>query len=294
MNRENFGPLLTPVHKKVFFGDYQGLEKQYPGFVKEYDMNKAKDTFPHMGALGMWDRNNEGNTINETEINEGPLATLEPERFDAGYEVTWELVRDDLYNVMKGLGKGGSAAGLAYGLNTRVEYESAKIINDGFTRIGYDGEALFSNSHPLADSHLTGENLITGALTPENLKKGLTMMRTQVNPAGLKIMAAAKELMVGPELEFTAKEITESQRVAYEESNTKNVIQGLTPKVYDYLEGDAWILRDPRFDNIMLGWRDKPTFGSHQLQKTMDWFYYGAARFVVDYVNWQGLVGSKG
>lgn len=294
MNRDNFGELLTPVHKKVFFNEYDGLEKQYEKYATVYNMDKAKDTFPHMGALGMWEKNNEGNTINETEINEGFTATLEPERYDQGYEVTWELVRDDLYNVMKGLGNGGSAAGLAYGLQTRVESNVANVINDGFDNIGYDGTSLFASDHALADSTSYGENLITGALTPANLKLGMTAMRKQVNPAGLKIMARAKELLVGPDLEFTAKEIITSSLQAHEESNTKNVIQGLTPVVLDYIEGEKWILRDPRFQNITLGWRDKPSFDSKQIPKTVDWFYYGYARFIASYVNWMGLVGSKG
>jgi phage major head subunit gpT-like protein len=294
MNRSNFGELLTPVHKKVFFNEYEGLEKQYTKVATVYDMNKAKDTFPHMGALGMWDENNEGNTINETEINEGFTATLEPIRYDQGYEVTWELVRDDLYNVMKGLGNKGSASGLAYGLQARVESSVADVINNGFGNVGYDGTALFSDSHPLADTATSGDNLITGALDTTNLKLGLTAMREQINPAGLKIMARAKELITGPDLEFTALEITQSTLQAHEESNTKNVIQGLSPIVLDYVTGDTWVLRDPRFQNITLGWRDKPMFDSYQIPKTVDWFYFGYARFVASYVHYLGLVGSAG
>ncbi|MNF96121.1 hypothetical protein D3C84_788990 [compost metagenome] len=247
-----------------------------------------------MGALGMWDQNTEGNTINESEINQGDTATLTAQRFDQGYSVTWELVRDDLYNVMKGLGQNGSAAGLAYGLQARMELDAANVINNGFGNTGYDGVALFSDNHPLIDSAAAGDNLITGALTPEYLKAGMTQMRNQVNPAGLKIMARSKELLTGPDLEFTAKEITQSTLQAHEDSNTKNVIQGLTPKVYDYITGDTWVLRDPRFQNITLGWRDKPTFDSYQLPKTVDWFYYGFARYSIGYVNWMGLVGSQG
>lgn len=294
LTRSNFGELLTPVHKKVFFNEYDGLAKQYPELAKVYDMAKKDDTFPHMGALGMWDENTEGNTINETEFNQGPTATLTAKRFDQGYSVTWELVRDDLYNVMKGLGKNGNAAGLGYGLNTRIEVEVANVYNNGFANTGYDGVALFSDFHPLSDSSSFGDNLLTGALNPENLKAGKSLMRAQVNPAGLKVQAQAKDLIVGPDLEHTALEITQSTNQAYEQSNTKNVIQGLTPKVFDYITGSKWFLRDPRFDNVMMGWRDKPIFDSYQMPKTVDWFYYGYARYSVGYVHWSGLVGSQG
>jgi len=297
MTRANFGELLIPYHKKVFFKTWRELEKQYPMITTVYDMTKSEDTFPHVGDFQMWDSNTEGNTINESEISEGDTATLTAERFDNGYDVTWELVRDDQYDVFSGMGaKGKSASGLAYGLQARIETLIADIVNDGFSNVGYDGVAMFSNSHPLYDSNELGDNLITGALTPANLKDGMTLMRRQVNNANLKIAAKAKQRNPGPDVEWTSKEITASQSQAFEQSNTKNVIEGLKPICMDYIEGDTWVLRDtnPLFQNISLGWRDKVSFDKEKIQKTVDWFYYGYARFSYGYVSRLGLVGSTG
>lgn len=296
MNRGNFGELLIPYHKKVFFKTWQGLEKQYPKIATVYDMTKAEDTFPHIGDFGMWQSNTEGNTINETSITEGDVASLVAERFDEGYSVTWELVRDDQYDIFSGMGKNGSASGLAYGLQTRIETSIADIINNGFSNVGYDGAALFSDSHPLYDSNALGDNLLTGELDPENLKLGLTLMRKQVNNANELIAMKARQLIVGPDLEWTSKEILKSINQAYEQSNTKNVIEGITPVVMDYITGKKWVLRDPNpmWQNITLGWRDKVTFDKEKIPKTVDWFYYGYTRFSKGYVSWRGLVGSAG
>lgn len=296
MNRGNFGELLIPYHKKVFFKTWQGLEKQYPKIATVYDMTKAEDTFPHIGDFGMWRPNTEGNTINSSSITEGDTASLVAERFDDGYDVTWELVRDDQYDIFSGMGKNGSASGLAYGLQTRVETSVANVINNGFVNTGYDGTSLFADNHPLYDSNAFGDNLVTGALTPANLKLGLTRMRQQVNNANELISMRGKQLFVGPELEWTSKEITKSINQAYEQSNTKNVIEGLDPIVMDYITGTKWVLRDsnPMWQNITLGWRDKVTFDKEKIPKTVDWFYYGYTRFSYGYVSWRGLVGSAG
>lgn len=96
LNRDNFGDLLTPIHKKVFFEEYNEIPEQYSKIFKVDSMRKKQETFPHMGAFGMWDTNTEGNTINEDQMSQGETATLTAVRYDKGYSVTWELVQDDL------------------------------------------------------------------------------------------------------------------------------------------------------------------------------------------------------
>src|SRR5690606_17190502 len=146
-----------------------------------------------------------------------------------------------------------------------------------FANVGYDGVALFSASHPLTDSGKTNNNLATGVLDPDNLKLAMTKMRRQLNPAGLQISMSPKQLIVGPDNEFTALEILHSSQVAYKDENTKNVITGLRPVVMNKVEGNTWVLRDPSLMNIAVGWRDKPIFDSEKIPKTMDHFFYGAA-----------------
>lgn len=297
MTRDNFRELLEPIHKKIIADTYAKLPKQYPEFVKQVEMDKKTISYPHIGAFGRWRENTEGNTINETEIHEGDVASFTARRFDDGYSVTWELTRDNLYGptgVLAGFGKGGSAAALSRGLNDTIEYYAAEPLNTGFSNTGYDGVALFSSSHPLTDSNALGDNLVTGALTPANVKAGMTKMRKTINEAGTIIPARAKQLLVGPDNEFTALEILKSVNQAFELSNTGNVIDGVAPKVWDYIEGASWFLRDPNYENIALTWRDKERFDSMPLPKTVDWFMYGYCRFDSGYFDWRGIVGSPG
>jgi phage major head subunit gpT-like protein len=294
MTRDNFQSLLTPVHKKIIWDEYKSKDLQYTKVFKVDTMNKKEETYPHLGGFGLWEQNTEGNTINEDEMSEGPTARLEARRFDKGYSVTWELTRDDLYGVLKGRGKDGSAKMLGRGFRATQETEAANIINNGFTVSGYDGVPLFSDSHPLADSPLLGDNLITGELTPENVKLAMTLMRQQRGEDGILIQAHPKQLIVGPENEMTALEIVGSVNKAFEMSNTKNVIQGLEVVVLDYITGPKWALRDPNFENLLFSWRDKVFYDSEKLPKTVDFFMFGFARFDTGYIDWRGLIGSTG
>lgn len=295
LNRDNFGELLTPIHRKVFFNAYDELPEQFSKVFETMDMTKKTETFPHMGAFGLWEENTEGNTINEDEMSQGPTATFTAQRFDKGYEVTWELVQDDLYNVMKGIGKGGSSKALGMGLHATLETKCADVLNNGFANTGYDSVALFSDSHPLADSASLGDNLTTGVLSDATLKNAIILMRDTRDEANVRIMAMPKKLIVPPELEFVAKTILESKGTAGQLSNDSNTVPNLQLVVLDYLSSaTAWFVQAGSIENLKLLWREKPLFDSQKIQKTVDSFMYGYARWTQGYVDWRGLVGSTG
>src|SRR5690606_5183084 len=113
-----------------------------------------------------------------------------------------------------------------------------------------------------------------------------TLMRNQVNQAGIKIQARAKMLIVGPDNEFTALEITKSTNQAFELSNTKNVIEGLRPFVMDEIDGDSWFLKDGNIENLLFLFRERPWYDSQKLAKTIDFFMFGVTRYDVGYVDY--------
>lgn len=299
LNRTNFGELLTPIHKKIFFDSYKAKEKQYTDFFKVDKMNKKDESFPHLGAFGVWGSNTEGSDFNFDDIAQGDVATFTARRFDKAYEVTWELMQDDQYNVMKGNGKGGSAQKLANGLRATEETDAASVVKNGFANVGYDGVALFSATHPLINSTALGDNLIDGVLSDENLKAALTKMRLQVDEAGVLIAAHADRLVVHPDWEFTARALIGSTLQAGTDLNDKNTLPGLKIAVCDYL-ADAvstdkpWFVQDSSMDNLLFLWRENPIFDSEKIDNKMDYRFYGYCRFDTGYVDWRGLVGSKG
>lgn len=299
MTRENFGVLMTPVHKKIFFDSYNEVPMKYQKIFKTEKMNAKSQTYPHLGAFGLWEQNQEGNEFNESNFGEGEIASFEAKRYDKSYVLTWELMQDDQYNVMKGIGKGGSAKGLGRSLRATEETDTASVILNGFSNIGYDGKALFASDHPLASSPKTCSNLIDGALTDENLKRALTLMRTQSDEAGIVISASAKQLVVCPELEFTAKAIVNSILQSGTGNNDVNTVPNLEIVVWDYLHDTAgliqpWFIQDTSIDNLLFLRREEPIFDSERIQKKMDYRMFGYTRYDCGYCDWRGLVGSKG
>ena len=299
MTRSNFAEVLTPIHKKIFFDSYNEVPMIYKGIFKTEKMDMKTQSYPHLGAFGLWQENQEGNKFNHDKFDEGEKAVFEARRFDKAYQLTWELVQDDLYNVFKGIGKGGSAKGLGRSLRATEETETASVIANGFSNVGYDGKALFAKDHPLINSSLKCSNLIEGPLTDENLKLALTLMGLQKDEAGIPIVARATQLVVCPELQFTAEAIVNSILQSGTNNNDVNTVPNLKIVVWPYLSDPTgltkpWFIQDTSLDNLLFLRREEPIFDSERIQDQMDYNMFGYTRFDVGYCDWRGLVGSLG
>lgn len=299
MSREQFGQLLTPIHKKIFFDSYNEVPLKYKKMFKVKKMTKKDQTYPHLGAFGLWEQNQEGENFKEDNFSQGNVASFEAKRYDKSYIVTWELMQDDQYNVFRGIGKGGSAKGLGRSLRATEETDTANVILNGFSNVGYDGKALFASDHPLIDSTRKVSNIIVGGLTDANLKGALTLMRGQTDEAGIVISASAKQLVVCPALEFTAKAIVNSILQSGTDYNDVNTVPNLEVVVWDYLndptgEMTPWFIQDTSLDNLLFLRREEPWFDSERIQARVDYRMFGYTRYDTGYCDWRGLVGSKG
>lgn len=299
LTRENFASLLTPIHKKIFFDSYNEVPATYKKIFKTDKMRAKQQSYPHLGAFGLWQENTEGQKFNHDKFDEGETALFEAKRYDKAYQLTWELVQDDLYNVMEGIGKGGSAKALGRGLRGTEETHTSNIIKNGFTNVGYDGVSLFSANHPLINATGVVSNLIQAELSDQSLKEAMTLMRLQKDEAGLPIVASAKRLVVCPELEFVAKAIVNSILQSGTNFNDVNTVPNLEIVVWDYLSDPTgltkpWFIQDPLFENLLFLRREAPIFGSEKIFDQMDYNMYGYTRYDVGYCDWRGLVGSTG
>lgn len=295
ISRDNMQSILTPINKKVYFDTYDSLPTQYTQIFETEMMKQKTETIQRLGGFGLWSKNNEGNSLNESSMSEGPSMTFTAERYDNGYSITWELVQDDLYDIFSAKGVNGSAKGLAKGLNQTIEVAAANILNNGFSGTGYDGVALFADAHTCIDSASTWDNLASGVMSDANLKLGLLQMRNQLDDAGLKSVQIPAHVIIPPALEFTTEEILFSAGKTATPNNDKNTIPRLTPIVLDFLTSStAWFLKAKDTTNLVFRWKEKPWFDTQSIPKTVDFFCFGYARFTQGYEDPRGLVGSTG
>ena len=300
---KNFGKLLEPGLRKIFFETYDEIPEQYARIYNVNKSNKAREHDWGMGAFGDWEkRASHLDTVAYDTLSPGLDRTYIHEAFTKGFMITREMADDEQYGQMKKMPKAMARAGRA-----KVEKDAMIPLLQGFdklTRPIYDGEALFSDAHPLLD-HTTkkGVNLMTGALTDANLKKALKMMRETVDEAGNLIQLKATKLIIPPALEDTAIRLLGSDRITGGDLNDTNKFlrqSGLEIVVLDYLSEAAggsdtiWFLQDGARHELNFFWRIKPEF---KWEETFDDFmskYRGYMRYSYGVSDWRGLIGSEG
>lgn len=296
---DNFGKLLEPGLRKIFFETYAEVPEQFSKIYKMNTSKKAKEYDYGMGAFGDWE-------VRATNLSEVAYDTLSPglervythKAFTKGFMIERELYDDEQYRQINKFPAAMARAGRAF-----VEKEAAKTLNYGFlnAKAIYDGKALFSAAHPLLDSTKLGTNLVTGALTDTNLKAALQAMRETVDEAGNLIGLTPTRLIVPPALEHTAKVIINSTQVSGSDYNDINTVKGaLEVMVYDYIgeaaggSDTAWFIQDTSRHELNFFWRVKPEFKWDEDFDTFVSKYRGYMRFSYGVSDWRGVMGSLG
>ena len=308
-NEANFGKLLEPGLRKIFFETYDELPEQYSQI---YNMNTSDKAVEHdwgMGAFGDWtERASQFDTVAYKTLSPGLDRRYVHSAFTQGFMVTREMYDDEMYRQMEKLPKALARAG-----RVKVEKDAMTPLIKGFNKATnpiYDGEALFSVAHPLLEMDYVanptapkGINLATGALNDANLKNGIQIMRETVDEVGNLAQFKADRLIIPPALEDTAIRLLKSTQIAGGELNDTNKFlnsYGINVVVMDYLSESAggsdthWFLQDSSRHELNFFWRIRPEF---EWDKDFDTYvakYKGYMRYSYGVSDWRGFVGSSG
>ena len=298
LNRENWGEYLWPNFSKIIGEGYDKKPEQFSKIFRIYNSERAFERMSHVGTLPPWRKNNEGNVFNESEKVMGPEVIIYMHRYDNSFKITHEYWKDNQKAVMGGRTEGGNGPlELGEGLRKVLEEKCADVINKGFSEVGYDGVPLFSNAHPLAGSNETVSNVAPNgeeAMTNENMEKAIINMRkNQKDETGYKLQVNPDVIAVSADLQFEVQRIFHSAQVAGTDLNDKNVLPGIQIVVMDYFDLGIWVLIDKSYENLVFYWREKPFFDYERIPNTVDYKFFGYARFGVGYTDWRGLYGAK-
>lgn len=303
----NFGKLLEPGLRKIFFETYDELPEQYSKIFNMLESSKAQEKDWGMGAFGDWSiRTSQFDVVDYKTLSPGLERTYTHDAFTQGFMITREMYDDEQYRQIEKFPAAMARAGRA-----KLEKDAMNPLVHGFVTNGhgvagdtaiYDGQALFSNSHPLLDSTSTGDNLTTGALTDANLKAALQLMRQTLDEAGNLIGLIPKKLIIPPALEDTARRLLHSALIPGSANNDTNEFlrsSGLEIVVMDYLSAaaggsdTAWYLQATSHE-LNFFWRIRPEF---KWEEDFDSFvakYRGYMRYSYGVSDWRGLIGSTG
>jgi phage major head subunit gpT-like protein len=304
----NFGKLLEPGLRRIFFEAYDELPEQYSRIYNVQTSDKAREIEWGMGAFGDWTkRTTQLDNVDYKTLSPGLQRTYIHDAFTQGFMVTREMYDDDQYRQMNKMPKALARAG-----RQKVERDALLPLVNGFSAdvggVGksaiYDGKALFATDHPLLDkAGVVNSNKLTGVLNDANLKTAIKMMRETKDEAGNLIQFVPTKLIVPPALEDTAIRLLKSDLITGSANNDTNSYlkgKGIDIVVMDYLgtagggSDTAWFLQDGSRHELNFFWRKRPEFKWAEEFDNFVAKYRGYMRYSFGVSDWRGLVGSSG
>jgi phage major head subunit gpT-like protein len=183
--------------------------------------DKQVGNYDTLGNLGPAKKHDEESAGSYDKIRYNNRTNITSYVWEKKVKVTLEANIFDQYGVVeKQFG-----APLIKTLRDLKERNVAGVYNDMFTSTGADGVYYASASHPLLDSPKLNNNLMTGALSTDNIKKMQNMFHSIYNQAGELHGTRATHLLVNEDKQFQVFELLNSALMPWELSNTTNSLE---------------------------------------------------------------------
>ena len=278
-------------------------EQQWPQIVIKVPCELEVGTYLTVGDIGNASAHIEGSAYTFEGISEDWKTELTLVTYGKGVTATRRQMKDDQTLSVNGM----FGTKLIRSMIETKEQLAADVYNDGFSTAMADATYVFSNTHPLSNAPGTyNDNLITGAITTDNIKTGLNQFSKIKNQAGNRFPTKATHILVNTMEQFTLIELLESQLLAWELSNTVNSItkaQKIGVILNDYIDhtgdGDTyspWFLLDKTIPDagVIYQYRGGMNVETETDFKTKDYNVTCEEEYVVGAVSpGYGVIGSQ-
>lgn len=301
-------PITTGAHPKLLWPGIHATwgqvwaehPEQYVDLYSIEDSDKAYEEDLEVTPFGLAPIKPEGQPIAyDTEV-QGSLTRYTHIAYALGYQVTYEEMRDNLYEVVASR----RAKANAFSGRQTLENACAWLYNNAFVTTYFttgDGVALCSTSHvqPMGG---TWSNVLSPAadLSEAALEDLIVQIMGTQNGRGLYISIMPQTLHVARQEWFNANRILKSVLQSNTANNNINVLKatnalpgGIKMNTY-FTSAHAWFLRTNCPNGMTMFWRDRPMFDQDNDFGTKNALAAFYMRFSVGCTDPRGIFGSNG
>jgi hypothetical protein len=258
--------LLWPGVHAVWGQKYDEHQMEYTDLYEVLTSEMAYEQDVQVTPFGLANVKPEGGSITYDSEIQGPISTYVHTAYSLGFIVTWEEMRDNLYEKVAS----DRASANAYSIYQTVETLGAAIYNDAFTGALYlnaNGQPLCSSVNPNTTGGTFSNQLSPGAdLCEASLEDICILTMGMQNDRGLFISINPVSLHIPRQEWFNAHRILKSVLQPGTNNNDINVLkaQGAFPggiRMNHYFTSPhAWFVRTNCPRGMTMFWRDRPTF----------------------------------
>lgn len=238
---------LWPGIKEWWGRSYSEHPEEYVDLFDKETSDKAYEEEVEITGFGLAPVKNQGTAINYDTESQGSVTRYTHVAYALGYIVTFEELRDNLYEVVSKR----RAKQLALSMRQTKENVGANVYNRAFTSgyVGGDGKTMIASDHPTLSG--SQSNLLTNAADiSETSIEDLTVQIMQaVNNRGLRINLMPQSIHVSPSQWYETNRVLKSVLQSNTAENNINVLKatnvfpkGIKMNHY-FSSATAWFIR---------------------------------------------------
>lgn len=289
---------LWPGVKEWWGRSYAEHQEEFPDLFDQETSDKAYEEDVEISGFGLAPVKNQGTAINYDTESQGSVTRYTHVAYALGYIVTFEELRDDLYEVVSKR----RAKMLAFSMRQTKENVAANVYNRAFNSAytGGDGQPLISTAHPTLSGNQSNQ-LTTAADLSEASIEDLTIQIMQAqNSRGLKISLMPKSLHVPVQLWYEANRVLKSVLQNDTANNAINVLKATNVfpggiKMNHYLtSATAWFIRTNAPAGMKHYVRDAVMFDQDNDFDTKNAKAASYERYSFGWSDWRGAFGAAG
>lgn len=299
------GVITTGAHPKALWpGIKTWWGRQYDEHAMEYPMlfdvetsDKAYEEDVEISGFGVLREKDQGAALTYDSEVQGAVTRYTHIAYAGGYIVTYEELKDDLYEVVSKR----RATMLAFAGRQTEEIIAANVFNQAFNAsypIG-DGASFIDTVHPTLVGNQSNELSTSADLSETAIEDlGIQIMQA-LDYRGNKISLVPQALVIPPALWYDANRIVHSILQNDTANNAINVInasgmftKGIVVNHY-FLSASAWFIRTNAPYGARFMWRDKPTFDTDNEFDSKNAKAAQYMRFSCGVTDWRSYFGSS-
>jgi len=289
---------LWPGIKEWWGRSYAEHQEEYVDLFDKETSDKAYEEDVEITGFGLAPVKNQGTAINYDTESQGSVTRYTHVAYALGYIVTFEELRDDLYEVVSKR----RAKQLAFSMRQTKENVGANVYNRAFTAgyVGGDGKTMIASDHPSLSG--SQSNLLTNAADiSESSIEDLTVQIMQaVNNRGLKINLMPQSIHVSPSQWYETNRVLKSVLQSNTAENNINVLKatnvfpkGIKMNHY-FSSATAWFIRTNAPTSMKQYERDAVMFDQDNDFDTKNAKAACYERYSFGWSDWRGVYGTPG
>ena len=301
------GVITTGNHPKLLWpGIHDTWGQIYDAYAKEYedlydweDSDKAYEEDVQITGFGLAPVKPQGGQIEFDSEVQGPVTRYQHIAYALGYMVTFEELRDNLYEIVSQR----RVKANAFSINQTIENVAAFLYNNAFSSTYFttgDGVALISTAHTNTTGGTYSNELSPSADLSEAALEDICIqiMGTQTD-RGLLISIMQESLHIPRQEWFNANRILKSVLQSDTANNNINVLKATNafPKGiklnHFFTSASYWFVRTNCPAGMTAFWRDRPMFDQYNDFGTKNALAATYMRFSVGCTDPRGIFGSQ-